>query len=267
MCKLLLDRGAVIDTQALSSPWVAAVSGTVDNTNKTKREQVINTLAEHFGTCMNAQELSRALLIVTGPYSECRKLEFGDDNDNDNDVNSSMRCELHGLLPPVCAEKTFPNGNTPAAMRMLLQLGADPNAIGGYFETPLIAAAVMGKELYVKILLDFGADIYYRSEIYGTAAEAALERGLEDIVTLLLEAEEGEEGEADDSANARGSARESSGQSQNDLLDSEEIKRWRDTKFKSAHVHNPSAWSSEEIGRWRDMKFQGSYVFDASIWT
>ena len=102
-------------------------------------------------------------------------------------------------MSPVCAESVFPNKDTPAAMRTLLEFGADPNAIGGYFETPLIAAAIMGQELYVKILLEFGADIYYSSEIYGTAAEAALEMGWDNIVTLLLEAEE-----ADDSASEQG---------------------------------------------------------------
>ena len=218
ICQLLINRGVIIDANALSSLWAAAVTETAGLKSKQKKEQILKLMADHSDTRSNIEGLAKALLIVIGPYSECRKLCFdykdgddmGEDGDDGKDVedggceehedqSSGFRCELHGLMSPVCAESVFPNKNTPAAMRTLLEFGADPNAIGGYFETPLIAAAIMGQELYVKILLEFGADIYYSSEIYGTAAEAALEMGWDNIVTLLLEAEE-----ADDSASEQG---------------------------------------------------------------
>jgi ankyrin repeat protein len=215
--RLLLDRGAVIDPQALSSPWVAAFNETAGRASRGEKEAILRLLADHFGNVVNERELSRALLIAMGPYSECRKVDLHDGDDAD----SRTGCELHGVWPSVCAAMAFPHFETIATMCMLLEFGADPNAIGGDFETPLIAASVMGKEPYVKILLAFGADIHYRSKIYGTAVEVAEAKGWANIVALLLQAEE-----VDDSAPTGGELETWSSEKCED--DVEDGGRWRD---------------------------------------
>jgi hypothetical protein len=78
-----------------------------------------------------------------------------------------------------------------------------------------MAAAIVGKELYVKILRSFGTVIYYHSDIYGTAEEMGWER----IVELLLRAEE-----VGDSASTGGSQTRSSRQTEDDFKDDG---RWR----------------------------------------
>ena len=70
---------------------------------------------------------------------------------------------------------------------LLLDRGADINAVGGIYGTPLAAAAFCGSTNTVLLLLDRGANINAVGGKYGTALAAAASRGGEGMVLLLLE--------------------------------------------------------------------------------
>lgn len=235
MVKLLLDHGADIEKLAGQShhllwraaylentnvlkllltreaPWIAASNGIAHAPGIERKDKILRLLADRAGTATSVQALPKALLLAMRPHSKCRKLIFRDRDD----VDPRTERELHQVQRHVCAEVTFPNADTTTTMRMLLDVGADPNALGEYFESPLIAAAIIGEELYGKILRSFGAVIYFRRDIYGTAEEMGWER----IVELLLRAEE-----VGDSASTGGSETGSSRQTEDDFKDD---RRWR----------------------------------------
>jgi len=60
-----------------------------------------------------------------------------------------------------------------AMAESLLDLGVDINAVGGEYDTVLIAASVLSDPDLVRLFLFRGADIYHSSDKYGTALEAA----------------------------------------------------------------------------------------------
>jgi hypothetical protein len=62
-------------------------------------------------------------------------------------------------------------GEPIAVAALLLDLGVDINAIGGQYDTALIAASFSGKAELVKWLLEHGVDVRYRSREYGTALD------------------------------------------------------------------------------------------------
>lgn len=62
-------------------------------------------------------------------------------------------------------------GEPIAVAALLLDLGVDINAIGGQYDTALIAASFSGKAELVKWLLEHGVDVRYRSREHGTALD------------------------------------------------------------------------------------------------
>jgi ankyrin repeat protein len=56
---------------------------------------------------------------------------------------------------------------------LLLDLGIGINAIGGEYDTALIAASSQGREVFVRSLLHHGADVRHKSDKHGTAIDAA----------------------------------------------------------------------------------------------
>jgi ankyrin repeat protein len=71
-------------------------------------------------------------------------------------------------------------------LRLLLEKGADVNAIDEWCNTPLTWAASRGDEMMVQLLLEKGADIEAKS-YDGTALHAAAHEGHAAVVGLLLE--------------------------------------------------------------------------------
>ena len=69
---------------------------------------------------------------------------------------------------------------------MLLDKGADVNAVSAQGETPLHAAALMGRFFIVKSLLQKGANINIADHRGYTALMFAIREGHEDVVKLLL---------------------------------------------------------------------------------
>ncbi|KAJ6035948.1 hypothetical protein N7540_000227 [Penicillium herquei] len=74
-----------------------------------------------------------------------------------------------------------------AIVKLLLEHGADVNAQGGWYGTPLQAAAFGGYLEIVKLLLEHGAEVNAQVGQYGTALQAATSGGYPEVVKLLLE--------------------------------------------------------------------------------
>jgi ankyrin repeat protein len=72
-------------------------------------------------------------------------------------------------------------------MKLLLENGAEVNAIGGEYGNALQAATFRGDEAIVKLLLDNGAEVNAVGGRFGNALQAASFKGAEVIVKLLLE--------------------------------------------------------------------------------
>jgi ankyrin repeat protein len=95
-------------------------------------------------------------------------------------------------------------------VEMLLERGADINALGGYYGNALQAASARGNDKVVEILLERSADINAHGGHYGSVLQAALARGLDKVVQMLLDrgadinAQGGQYGSALQTASARG---------------------------------------------------------------
>ncbi|GIK05252.1 hypothetical protein Aspvir_009356 [Aspergillus viridinutans] len=72
-------------------------------------------------------------------------------------------------------------------IRRLLELGADPNRVGGELGSVLHIAAVNGDESITGLLLENGADPNMKGGMYGFALQAAVEEGHENIIQMLLD--------------------------------------------------------------------------------
>jgi ankyrin repeat protein len=72
-------------------------------------------------------------------------------------------------------------------VKMLLDKGADVNALSDTCDTALRAASSEGHEQLVELLLDKGANVNAQGGHHGNALQAALERGHKAVVQLLLE--------------------------------------------------------------------------------
>lgn len=87
-----------------------------------------------------------------------------------------------------------PGISVPKA-RLALELGVNINAVGGEYDTALIAASTKGDVALVRFLLDNGAHTQHRSDKHGTAIDAARaskpsngNKPREEIVRMLSEA-------------------------------------------------------------------------------
>jgi len=68
-----------------------------------------------------------------------------------------------------------------------LQMGADPNAVGGKYGNALQAASFVGNDAVVRLLLDNRAEINVAGGYYGNALQAASCEGHDGIVEVLLQ--------------------------------------------------------------------------------
>ncbi|KAJ7112585.1 ankyrin repeat-containing domain protein [Mycena epipterygia] len=78
------------------------------------------------------------------------------------------------------------NGGHTETVRLLLEKGADVNAKGGEYGNALQAASEKGNPELVRILLKEGADVNTEGGSYGTALQAASYGGSPEIVRILL---------------------------------------------------------------------------------
>ena len=73
-------------------------------------------------------------------------------------------------------------------MQLLLDNGADVNALGGLYGNALQAAASDGNQAVVQLLLKNGAEVNAQGGAYGNALQAAACAGRKELLKLLLEA-------------------------------------------------------------------------------
>lgn len=78
--------------------------------------------------------------------------------------------------------------SNPAVAKLLIDAGANINAIGGEYGTALQEASYMGRDEVVDLLLNMRADVNIVSGSNGTALQAALVRKHDGIVDRLLKA-------------------------------------------------------------------------------
>ncbi|KAG9645619.1 purine and uridine phosphorylase, partial [Aureobasidium melanogenum] len=72
-------------------------------------------------------------------------------------------------------------------VQMLLDSGADVNAVGGLYGNALLAASYKGCDKIVQMLLDRGADVNVQDGRYGNALQAASAEGFDKTVHMLLD--------------------------------------------------------------------------------
>jgi ankyrin repeat protein len=78
------------------------------------------------------------------------------------------------------------SGGHESVVRLLLEWGADVNAQGGYYGNALQGASSGGHESVVQLLLEWGADVNAQGGYYGNALQGASSGGHESVVQLLL---------------------------------------------------------------------------------
>ncbi|KAJ6527970.1 hypothetical protein DFH09DRAFT_161679 [Mycena vulgaris] len=82
----------------------------------------------------------------------------------------------------LCSEQGY-----PALVQLLLDNGADVDAPGGEYGSPLLAATIRGNTGVVQLLLERRSDINFEDEERGSAFRVASEDGKIEIAQLLLE--------------------------------------------------------------------------------
>ncbi|KAI0383616.1 hypothetical protein F5Y04DRAFT_278797 [Hypomontagnella monticulosa] len=98
------------------------------------------------------------------------------------DVNAPISRSIHGTLLQRAAA-----AGLSSIVSLLLDMGADINAEGGWYGTALRAAALQGEELTVKILLERGADPHLYCRSPGSSLVNAIEFERASIFDLLLQ--------------------------------------------------------------------------------
>ncbi|KAJ4375773.1 hypothetical protein N0V83_001050 [Neocucurbitaria cava] len=101
--------------------------------------------------------------------------------DKGADVNA-LGGEIYGN-----ALYTASDNNYKEIATLLLDKGADVNAQGGIYGNALQAASAHGYKEIVTLLLDKGANVNAQGGSFGNALQAASARGYKEIVTLLLD--------------------------------------------------------------------------------
>lgn len=99
--------------------------------------------------------------------------------------NGRLAASIYGPTPPL---QYAAEGVKTDIVKLLLQYGADVNAVGGMYGTALQAACHYGYEPSVRALLEAGADVNLQGGYHGDALQAAARYGRAGLVQLLLDA-------------------------------------------------------------------------------
>jgi ankyrin repeat protein/Cdc6-like AAA superfamily ATPase len=179
--QLLLDRGADINLKDSKGRNIALHGSRHPSPN----DDSLRWLIAH-GARAGLEQANELLRLAT---EKCNVdvisllVQLGADPNN-KDIHS--RTGLH-----IIAEKDLTKFSAAYRNRRLslatslLDLGADVNALGGEYDTCLIAASSRGDSELVRLFLDRGAEVYHRSDKHGTALEAAEAAGHQAICSLL----------------------------------------------------------------------------------
>jgi ankyrin repeat protein len=124
--------------------------------------EMMNKAVEH---CV-AESIKLSVQLGAGPHN----------------IDAHSRTGLHIIAEG--ASRYWPDDRHSSAI-VLLDLGVNVNALGGEYETCLIAASSKGFEMLVRLFLGRGAEVQHRSRKHGTALEAAEAAGRQAICNLL----------------------------------------------------------------------------------
>lgn len=111
-------------------------------------------------------------------------LSYGEENQSQcksvADINSNPK---HGVTPLISAVKK----NNIEIAKMLIEKGADVNAVGGSEKKTAIFFAVSDDNVeMVKMLISKGADLNVTDAYYQTPLNIAVEKGNKKMINLLL---------------------------------------------------------------------------------
>jgi len=132
---------------------------------------------------MTMNRCNHNLYTARGNLDMMRLLLDHGANPNGKVVGSGQ--EYGFFEPPLHAISESKN---TAAVKLLLQYGANVNIIGGAYGTPLEAACHYGHEPTVRVLLEAGADVNLQGGYHGDALQAAARYGRRELVMILLDA-------------------------------------------------------------------------------
>jgi hypothetical protein len=97
---------------------------------------------------------------------------------------SLYHLDKNEFVPPLLSSALFGLVNVTT---VLLEKGANVNASGGLYGSPLQAASWKGHQEIVALLMEKGADVNAAGGLYGSPLQAASLNGHQEIVALLME--------------------------------------------------------------------------------
>ncbi|KAI4598147.1 hypothetical protein KJ359_003030 [Pestalotiopsis sp. 9143b] len=172
MLKILLDHGAKIIDQGgdHGDALQAGLRG--------GDEKVVRFLLENGAKVENRFHLRKNVLDTAmrlrNPEIIDIPLEFG--------ARSATRRYVTVLQAAAAAD-----GDKEAAASLLINRGADVNALSDYHGSPIQIAALEGNKRIIQLLIDEGADINAPGGVYGNALEFATAFGDAEIIKLLID--------------------------------------------------------------------------------
>ncbi|KAJ6530029.1 ankyrin repeat-containing domain protein, partial [Mycena vulgaris] len=144
----------------------------------------------------NLQDVAKTLLETTQDNGECTALHIASYyghlamvqlllvDDSENCIESPPKYRSASYDPALHSASSQGHGDI---VRLLIEKGADTNALGGEYGTALQGASYYEHRAVVELLINHGAEVNTCSGKYGTALQAASAAGYEGTVRLLIE--------------------------------------------------------------------------------